>query len=54
MTKSAPLQFALNFLARTHIVGGDLATAVMLVEEERADVLGGAGPCDRAWRAASR
>jgi DNA-binding CsgD family transcriptional regulator len=30
------LQFALNFLARTHIVAGDLATAAMLVEEERA------------------
>jgi DNA-binding CsgD family transcriptional regulator len=30
------LQFALNYLARTHIVGGDLATAVMLVDEERA------------------
>jgi DNA-binding CsgD family transcriptional regulator len=30
------LQFALNYLARTHIVAGDLATATMLMAEERA------------------
>ena len=29
------LQFALNYLARTHILAGELATAAQLIEEDR-------------------
>ena len=46
--RSCSLQFALDFLARAHLLAGELTAAARLIEEERLIAEATGNPPDRA------